>query len=180
MKLNAFLKEYDALKENEQDAFLRSHIKRTYVPFMEKNKMAERAAKASCVFDDRYDPHSSIFRMFKMLDMIEAYTDIQFDRIKDGKTLVDKIYDEFQMRGLFDKLESELSIRENSEFDIVYMDTRVDLEERMTSNYAMMENFTDRVGNVINVVCEQVKEMIQKAADSGMIEELAKQLQIKE
>ena len=160
MKLNAFLKEYDALKENEQDAFLRSHIKRTYVPFMEKNNMAERAAKASCVFDDRYDPHSSIFRMFKMLDMIEAYTDIQFDRIKDGKTLVDKIYDEFQMRGLFDKLESELSIREKYELDIVYMDTRVDLGERMTSNYAMMEKFVERINNVFKILNDNLESFI--------------------
>lgn len=160
MKLNAFLKEYDALKENEQDAFLRSHIKRTYVPFMEKNNMAERAAKASFVFDDRYNPHSSIFRMFKMLDMIEAYTDIQFDRIKDGKTLVDKIYDEFQMRGLFDKLESELSIREKYELDIVYMDTRVDLGERMTSNYAMMEKFVERINNVFKILNDNLESFI--------------------
>jgi len=163
MKLNAFLKEYDALKENEQDAFLRSHIKRTYVPFMEKNNMAERAAKASFVFDDRYNPHSSIFRMFKMLDMIEAYTDIQFDRIKDGKTLVDKIYDEFQMRGLFDKLESELSIREKYELDIVYMDTRVDLGERMTSNYAMMEKFVERINNVFKILNDNLESFINSS-----------------
>lgn len=179
MKLNAFLKEYDALKENEQDAFLRSHIKRTYVPFMEKNNMAERAVKASCVFDDRYDPHSSIFRMFKMLDMIEAYTDIQFDRIKNGKTLVDKIYDEFQMRGLFDKLESELSIRENSELDIVYMDTRVDLEERMTSNYAMMEKFVERVEDTIGVIGNSVNDALEKAANSGLINDIIDSVQSK-
>ena len=175
MKLNAFLKEYDALKENEQDAFLRSHIKRTYVPFMEKNNMAERAAKASFVFDDRYDPHSSVFRMFKKLDMIEAYTDIEFDRIKDGKTLVGKIYDEFQMRGLFDKLESELSIQENSEFDIVYMDTRVDLEKRMTSQYAMANDMAQRVENVMRTLGENIRTIANDEKVRDLLEMIKEQ-----
>lgn len=176
MKLNSFIKKYDAFETDEERAeFLKSHIKRTYVPFMEKNTMAERAAKVSCVFDDKYDKHSSIFDMFQKLDMFEAYTDIEFDRVKDGQVFTDKVYDALQMREIFDKL--EISEKERDEFDMVYYQALMDLGAKYTSQYAMNEKMAERISDVFNVISEQAKQVLQQAADAGVINQVIKELQ---
>lgn len=168
MKLNSFIKKYDAFETDEERAeFLRSHIKRTYVPFMEKNTMAERAAKVSCVFDDKYEKHSSIFDMFQKLDMFEAYTDIEFDRVKDGQVLTDKVYDTLQMRGLFDKL--DIPEREREEFDMVYYQTLIDLGAKYTSQYAMNEKMIERINNIFKAINENLESFINSGELNDVI-----------
>lgn len=175
MKLNSFIKKYDAFETDEERfEFLKSHIKRTYVPFMEKNTMAERAAKASCVFDDKYDKHSSIFDMFQKLDMFEAYTDIEFDRVKDGQVFTDKVYDTLQMRGLFDKL--DIPEREYEEFDMVYYQALMDLGAKYTSQYAMNEKMAERINNISSTVINQFEQVFQQAIDSGLFDKITEQI----
>ena len=171
MKLNSFIKKYDAFETDEERAeFLKSHIKRTYVPFMEKNTMAERAAKSSCVFNDKYEKHSSIFDMFQKLDMFEAYTDIEFDRVKDGQAIVDKIYDTLQMRELFDKL--DIPEKERDEFDLIYYQELMDLGAKYTSQYAMNEKMAERIKNVSDALLEQIEDGFNKAIDNGLIDKI--------
>lgn len=168
MKLNSFIKKYDALETDlERFEFLKSHIKRTYVPFMEKNTMAERTAKSSCVFDDKYEKHSSIFDMFQKLDMFEAYTDIEFDRVKDGQVLTDKVYDTLQMRGLFDKL--DIPEREREEFDMVYYQTLIDLGAKYTSQYAMNEKMIERINNIFKAINENLESFINSGELNDVI-----------
>lgn len=168
MKLNSFIKKYDAFGTDEERAeFLKSHIKRTYVPFMEKNTMAERAAKVSCVFDDKYDKHSSIFDMFQRLDMFEAYTDIEFDRVKDGQVFTDKVYDTLQMRGLFDKL--DIPEREYEEFDMVYYQALMDLGAKYTSQYAMNEKMAERINNIFKAINENLESFINSGELNDVI-----------
>lgn len=168
MKLNSFIKKYDAFETDEERAeFLKSHIKRTYVPFMEKNTMAERAAKASCVFDDKYDKHSSIFDMLQKLDMFEAYTDIEFDRVKDGQVLTDKVYDTLQMREIFDKL--EISEKERDEFDMVYYQALMDLGAKYTSQYAMNEKMAERINNIFKAINENLESFINSGELNDVI-----------
>lgn len=175
MKLNSFIKKYDAFETDEERAeFLKSHIKRTYVPFMEKNTMAERAAKVSCVFDDKYDKHSSIFDMFQKLDMFEAYTDIEFDRVKDGQVFTDKVYDTLQMREIFDKL--EISEKERDEFDMVYYQALMDLGAKYTSQYAMNEKMAERINNISSTVINQFEQVFQQAIDSGLFDKITEQI----
>lgn len=175
MKLNSFIKKYDAFETDEERAeFLRSHIKRTYVPFMEKNTMAERAAKVSCVFDDKYDKHSSIFDMFQKLDMFEAYTDIEFDRVKDGEVFTDKVYDALQMREIFDKL--EISEKERDEFDMIYYQALMDLGAKYTSQYAMNEKMAERINNISSTVINQFEQVFQQAIDSGLFDKITEQI----
>lgn len=168
MKLNSFIKKYDAFETDEERAeFLKSHIKRTYVPFMEKNTMAERAAKVSCVFDDKYDKHSSIFDMFQKLDMFEAYTDIEFDRVKDGEVFTDKVYDALQMREIFDKL--EISEKERDEFDMVYYQALMDLGAKYTSQYAMNEKMAERINNIFKAINENLESFINSGELNDVI-----------
>lgn len=168
MKLNSFIKKYDAFETDEERAeFLKSHIKRTYVPFMEKNTMAERAAKASCVFDDKYDKHSSIFDMFQKLDMFEAYTDIEFDRVKDGQVFTDKVYDTLQMREIFDKL--EISEKERDEFDMIYYQALMDLGAKYTSQYAMNEKMAERINNIFKAINENLESFINSGELNDVI-----------
>lgn len=174
MKLNSFIKKYDAFETDEERAeFLKSHIKRTYVPFMEKNTMAERAAKVSCVFDDKYDKHSSIFDMFQKLDMFEAYTDIEFDRVKDGQVFTDKVYDALQMREIFDKL--EISEKERDEFDMVYYQALMDLGAKYTSQYAMNEKMAERIKNVSDALLKQIDIGFNKAVESGLLDSVIRE-----
>lgn len=175
MKLNSFIKKYDAFETDEERAeYLKSHIKRTYVPFMEKNTMAERAAKVSCVFDDKYDKHSSIFDMFQKLDMFEAYTDIEFDRVKDGEVFTDKVYDALQMREIFDKL--EISEKERDEFDMIYYQALMDLGAKYTSQYAMNEKMAERINNISSTVINQFEQVFQQAIDSGLFDKITEQI----
>ena len=174
MKLNSFIKKYDAFETDEERAeFLKSHIKRTYVPFMEKNTMAERAAKSSCVFEDKYDKHSSIFDMFQKLDMFEAYTDIEFDRVKDGQVFTDKVYDTLQMREIFDKL--EISEIERDEFDMVYYQALMDLGAKYTSQYAMNEKMAERISDVFKVFSENIDSVINDERFENLIDVISKQ-----
>ena len=168
MKLNSFIQKYDAFETDEERfEFLKSHIKRTYVPFMEKNTMAERAAKSSCVFEDKYEKHSSIFDMFQKLDMFEAYTDIEFDRVKDGQAVVDKVYDTLQMRGLFDKL--DIPEREYEEFDMIYYQQLMDLGAKYTSQYAMNEKMAERINNVFKVINENLESFLNSGELNDLI-----------
>ena len=168
MKLNSFIKKYDAFETDEERfEFLKSHIKRTYVPFMEKNTMAERAAKSSCVFEDKYEKHSSIFDMFQKLDMFEAYTDIEFDRVKDGQAVVDKVYDTLQMRGLFDKL--DIPEREYEEFDMIYYQQLMDLGAKYTSQYAMNEKMAERINNIFKTLNDNLELFINSGELNDVI-----------
>jgi len=172
MKLNSFIKKYDAFETDEERAeFLKSHIKRTYVPFMEKNTMAERAAKVSCVFDDKYDKHSSIFDMFQKLDMFEAYTDIEFDRVKDGEVFTDKVYDALQMREIFDKL--EISEKERDEFDMIYYQALMDLGAKYTSQYAMNEKIAERFQNIFNTINDSIDNIMNDERVNSIIDAVA-------
>lgn len=179
MTLKNFVKQFDALNAREEkEAFVKEHIVRTYIPFVELNSAAERSVKASHVEptndgSEKFVPKTQVMRVFQGLDMIELFTDIKFDRIKDG---VDKVYDELKSRGVMDIICDQFNIDEYECWYSAYDDAVEDLKWKMTSTYAMIGDITNRVKSVINEVGIQVEEAMQKAVDNGLADEVIKQI----
>lgn len=182
MTLKNFVKQFDALNtKEEKEAFVKEHIVRTYIPFVELNSAAERSVKASHVEptkdgSEKFVPKTQVMRVFQGLDMIELFTDIKFDRVKDG---VDKVYDELKSRGVMDTICDQFSIDAYECWYSAYDDAVEDLKWKMTSTYALIGDAVERIKNVANTVGEQVEEALQQAADSGLVDEVVKNLNVK-
>ena len=173
MTLKNFVKQFDALNTREEkEAFVKEHIVRTYIPFIELNSAAERSVKASHVEptkdgSEKFAPKTQVMRVFQGLDMIELFTDIKFDRIKDG---VDKVYDELKSRGVMDIICDQFSVDEYEYWYSAYDDAVEDLKWKMTSTYALISDAVERIKNIAGTIGEQVEQALQQAVDDGLID----------
>jgi len=161
MKLNTFLKQYDKITDdNERKEFLKKHLKRKYVPFIERNNAARRTVEATHIFDNKYKPNTQLFEMFKDLDFVELFTDIEFDRIVDGQPVSADIYDELMSRDIIDGFKSLLTFDQRGVWESAYYDTVDDLKYSMTSTISIIDDISKRIDNIINTFNDSVNNFI--------------------
>lgn len=158
MKLNTFLKQYDKITDdNERVEFLKKHLKRKYVPFIERNNAVRRTVEATHVINGKYEQNTQLLEMFKDLDFIELFTDIEFNRIVDGNAVSADIYDELMSRGIIDGFKALLTFDQRDVWESTYYDTIDDLKNRMTSQYALAIDIIKRIGDVLNEINNQIE-----------------------
>ncbi len=161
MKLNIFLKQFDKITDNnESKEFLKKHFKRFYVPFIERNNAARRTVEATHIFDNKYKPNTQLFEMFKDLDFVELFTDIEFDRIVDGHAVSADIYDELMSRDIIDGFKTFLTFEQRGVWESTYYDTIDDLKYSMASTVAIINDISNRADNIINAFSESVDNLI--------------------
>jgi len=161
MKLNTFLKQYDKITDdNERKEFLKKHLKRKYVPFIERNNAARRTVDATHIFDNKYRPNTQLFEMFKDLDFVELFTDIEFDRIVDGQPVSADIYDELMSRDIIDGFKDFLTFDQRGVWESTYYDTVDDLKYSMTSTISIIDDISKRIDNIINTFNDSVNNFI--------------------
>lgn len=166
MKLNTFLKQFDKITDNnESKEFLKKHFKRFYVPFIERNNAARRTVEATHIFDNKYKPNTQLFEMFKDLDFVELFTDIEFDRIVDGQAVSADIYDELMSRGIIDGFKALLTFDQRDVWESTYYDTIDDIRYRMTSTIAIIDSTADRIASFYDVVDQWVNQAIDRLAE---------------
>lgn len=166
MKLNTFLKQFDKITDNnESKEFLKKHFKRFYVPFIERNNAARRTVEATHIFDNKYKPNTQLFEMFKDLDFVELFTDIEFDRIVDGKTVSADIYDELMSRGIIDGFKALLTFDQRDIWESTYYDTIDDVKYMATSTVAIIDSTADRIASFYEVVDQWVNQAIDRLAE---------------
>lgn len=161
MKLNTFLKQFDKITDNnESKEFLKKHLKRFYVPFIERNNAARRTVEATHIFDNKYKPNTQLFEMFKDLDFVELFTDIQFDRIVDGQAVSADIYDELMSRDIIDGFKTFLTFEQRGVWESTYYDTIDDLKYSMTSTISIIDDISKRIDNIINTFNDSIDNFI--------------------
>ena len=172
MKLNTFLKQFDKITDdNERVEFLRKHLKRKYVPFIERNNAARRTVEATHIFDSKYKPNTQLFEMFKDLDFVELFTDIEFDRIVDGQAVSADIYDELMSRGIIDGFKALLTFDQRDVWESTYYETIDDIKYKMTSTIAIIDNAADRIASFYEVVDQWVNQAIDRLAEASQEQE---------
>lgn len=157
MKLNTFLKQFDKITdENERVEFLKKHLKRTYIPFIERNNAARRTVEATHVINDKYEQNTQLLEMFKALDFIELFTDIEFNRIEDGQPVSADVYDELMSRGVIERFESILTFDQREVWDGTYYNTLDDLKQNMISTYTLINHSLNRISDIVNEIDSQI------------------------
>lgn len=166
MKLNTFLKQFDKITdENERVEFLKKHLKRKYVPFVERNNAARRTVEATHVIDNRYVQNSQLLSMFKNLDFIELCTDVEFERIVNGEAVAADVYDELMSRGIVFGFIDLLSCDELDIWESTYSDCLNDLKDKMTSVPAIIDSTSNRIAAFYGVVDQWVNSAIDKLSE---------------
>lgn len=166
MKLNTFIKQFDKITDdNERKEFLKKHLKRKYVPFIERNNAARRTVEATHVIDNKYVQNSQLLSMFKDLDFIELCTDIEFERIVNGESVVADVYDELMSRNIIIGFTDLLSWDEWDVWDSTYRDYLDDLKDKMTSVPAIIDNTSNRIAAFYGVVDQWVNSAIDKLSE---------------
>jgi len=169
MKLNTFLKQYDKITDdNERKEFLKKHLKRKYVPFIERNNAARRTVEATHVIDNKYVQNSQLLSMFKDLDFIELFTDIEFERIVNGESVVADVYDELMSRNIIIGFTDLLYWDELDVWESTYRDNLDDIKDRMVSTASIINDYAKRVANIYGVIDQWLSDAIKEAQGSSV------------
>lgn len=169
MKLNTFLKQFDKITdENERVEFLKKHLKRTYIPFIERNNAARRTVEATHVINDKYEQNTQLLEMFKALDFIELFTDIEFNRIEDGQPVSADVYDELMSRGVIERFESILTFDQREVWDETYYNTLDDLKDKMVSPSSIITDYVERVAKVYEAINQWMTDVIEEAQSENI------------
>lgn len=172
MKLDSFVKQFNKITDDaERSEFLKKHLKRKYVPFIERNNAARRTVEATHVFDGKYIQNTQLLRMFEALDFIELYTDIEFDRIVDGVAVSAEVYDKLMSNGIVDAFMNLLSFDEIEIWENTYDDYLDDLKDRLTSPAAIINDIALRSKNVYEVLDQWVTEVVDSYIHQNNIED---------
>lgn len=168
MKLNTFLKQFDKITDdNERVEFLRKHLKRKYVPFVERNNAARRTVGATHIFDGKYSQNSQLLSMFKDLDFIELFTDIEFERVINGEAVTADIYDQLMSRNIILGFTDLLSWDELEVWESTYRDYLDDLKDKTISVPAIIESCIDRITSIYNTIDQYMIEASKETQDNN-------------
>ena len=169
MKLNTFLKQFDKITdENERVEFLKKHLKRTYIPFIERNNAARRTVEATHVINDKYEQNTQLLEMFKALDFIELFTDIEFNRIEDGQPVSADVYDELMSRNIIEGFEDILTFDQREVWDATYYNTLDDLKDKMVSPSSIIADYVERVAKVYEAINQWMTDVIEEAQSENI------------
>ena len=180
MTVDKFVEEFKAA-ENKNE-FMRSHIRRRYIPIVEKMETADQVAKSADFIGGVYESHRSIGKMMFRLAAIEAYTDVEVERIdKDGNVQTDAEYDKLEEAGVYKVLEDILwdphdSTSDLQAFEECYYDASDDLKDKETELWSVMKREIGGLNKALGVVAESVAEQIKVALKPEEIRQLFEML----
>ena len=126
MTVTELVNRYTKTKSDEDCMFLiHDRVKRTYVPFLEKNIICKRVLD----FQLSYGQSSGLQYIIFFLQLISSYTDIAIQYIdENGKFVADHEYDRLKQSGLLGMILSIIPEDEISEFNFVMNYTVQDKE----------------------------------------------------
>ncbi len=173
ISVDAFLREYNVAAKQKGTAvetFIKKHIVKKYIPYLDKDSICTRIIYASCYADKerkivRFNtPGKHI--LFNM-NLIDLYSDIEIDF--KGNKLIEQ-YDKLMESGAIYLLVAAISDEEYMEFNTLLDMKLDDLRDNEYSITALLYNLKDSLSLTDEVITNALKSPEVKA----MIEEIKK------
>lgn len=88
MNVQEFVNLYNAQPDEEKKTqVIREHIKKYYIPYVEKVTFCKNLVEKTCIKDDLFVPNTPLLSYIYVTKIIEEYTDLKFDEIGDFDSL---------------------------------------------------------------------------------------------
>lgn len=159
MKSIEFVKGYqEAKKTNAQDAFIKKHITRTYLPYELKIAEAKDVVEKSCYKDINgkrvFQQNSPAFFMLFMLKVVANYTDIEIGENKESLAT----FNAFAKAGLFEALITVFP-REYDSFNTVLQMVKDDEMENYRSFAGFFETKVESLDMALGAIAEAANNL---------------------
>ena len=146
MTVLEFIDKYNkANSDKVKEQMLRSHIKRTYCPVLEKKYVLSMFIDG-CVIDGYIDMVYS--KINYTIALIKLYTDLDIDRDSEDKSMNVEIYDSLVQNCLVEKICEIIGIEEVKELSGINALLIQDYNEKNISLSSMIRNLMKDVENV--------------------------------
>lgn len=180
MNVIEFCDEYNKRNEQMQATFVKSIIKRRYVPIMEKMTMCRVMAEKSIMKNE--NGISSLNTIINKLDFVSGiimlYTNLEYTKNTDGNAEIAKCYDALCESGALNKIMDEIG-PDIEELLLVNKDCLDNIFNENCSTEAFVAKQVDKFSLIIsglkNVVIETIKEELK---DPGKVEAIIKSLSL--
>lgn len=150
MTVLEFIDKYNkANSDKVKEQMLRSHIKRTYCPVLEKKYVLSMFIDG-CVIDGYIDMVYS--KINYTIALIKLYTDLDIDRDSEDKSMNVEIYDSLVQNCLVEKICEIIGIEEVKELSGINALLIQDYNEKNISLSSMIRNLMKDVENVAIVL----------------------------
>jgi hypothetical protein len=172
MTVKEFVEEYNKVKNNDKmrKNYLMSHIKRQYVPFLEKKVNSKK------IIDLSYHiviNKNTIFKadsvdsyIFYKIKLVELYTDIDIvNDITDDYT-IDKVYDDLNREGALEYLLMCIPEIELKEFQKIMELSMSDLYDNEYSTTAKLSNLLDSIKYISSAFNDVLEIASQENGDN--------------
>ena len=169
MTILEFVEKYNNLNSDKaKEQMLKSHIKRTYCPIIEKRVVLGTMLDNSIKTTDRGVKYidMTVSRINYTMALIALYTDLRIDQNEDKKGMIDECYDSLVQNNLIQKICVMIGENEITEFASINADIIHNFEASQGSLQAIVADylfiFAEKVGVAAGVVLENMDNIMQK------------------
>lgn len=162
MTVLEFIDKYNkANSDKVKEQMLRSHIKRTYCPVLEKKYVLSMFIDG-CVIDGYIDMVYS--KINYTIALIKLYTDLDIDRDSNNKSMNVEIYDSLTNNNLVESICEYIGVNEIKELSNINMLLIQDYNDRNNSIVSMIKEFIKNIQNVTSVInnIESIGDIVGK------------------
>lgn len=162
MTVLEFIDKYNkANSDKVKEQMLRSHIKRTYCPVLEKKYVLSMFIDG-CVIDGYIDMVYS--KINYTIALIKLYTDLDIDRDSNNKSMNVEIYDSLTNNNLVESICEYIGVNEIKELSNINMLLIQDYNDRNNSIVSMIKEFIKNMQNVTSVInnIESIGDIVGK------------------
>lgn len=169
MTILEFAEKYNNLNSDKaKDQMLRSHIKRTYCPIVEKRfvlqTMLDKSINTTDVGVKYID--MTVSRINYTMALVALYTDLKIDQSENGQGLINECYDALTQNSIIQNICVILGEDEIREFAAINSDIRQNFESSHGSLQATLAGylavFAEKAGVAAGVVLENMDNIMQK------------------
>ena len=158
MDYEEFVQKYKVSKDKE--AFAKKHIKRQYVPYVEKLSEAKKIANISThvTIDKKivYSKNTPILYFLKTTRLLALYTDVE---IKETDN-INNAYDALAEIGAFDTLLSQIPEGEITQFTAMIDMCVADIYENERDIASFLDTKFEALGMILNTMLESFKQTL--------------------
>lgn len=157
MKVSEFAEAYKTLNSADlKNASIKKHIKRAYAPIGEKNALLEKLCDDCVMVDQNNIPYLNMVanKINFIYAIIILYTDLEIDKLENGKNDVLKAYDDLQETGAIDALCEEIGPKEINELTFVNKEILDTWYNKNSSTRAYLATLTDKAVRTFAEVME--------------------------
>jgi len=172
MKVSEFAEAYKTLNSADlKNVSIKEHIKRTYAPIGEKNALLEKLCDDCVMVDQNNIPYLNMVanKINFIYAIIILYTDLEIDKLENGKNDVLKAYDDLQETGAIEDICSEIGPKEINELTFVNKEILDTWYNKNSSTRAYLATLTDKA---VRTFAEVMEILSKQDIDPNMFKNL--------